>query len=924
MVRTLWVGVVLGLAGCPESVPPATDEQAPSTRAYAITPSGTELAFVDGALLVPTSTLLVRIEADEAATVYYTTDGAEPTRQGAGVARNAVALTLDTDTTVRWFAEDLAGNAGPPGRVEVRFDREAPEADVMPNGGSFSGFVEVVVRPSEPVAIWWSTNGVAPSPGRPNTEAGEAAPDLPLRLRLTESTTLRVLMQDPAGNAVFLESVDFEIDGDAPVTHVEPPEGDYVAPVEVRLSTDDPTATIHYTLDGTAPGAESPVYNQPFVVAETTTVQVSAVDAGGNAEIPQTVRYRIGTRAPGPPEVASDGLNFPVEGGLWLAASLLEAAGPLAGADGPVFGADWAAWAMGRDAIDATVFQGGLGLHASRATSVAQAAGAPDAPADANNNGSALDETWAARVARFGSAAGAVVPQGIHPTALFYVQANAAFSRPLWDGLRPDGLPRSEDDFTRLRWEGARGGDREVTPGASAAGLRALVARARAGTAGRHRPGAGGLASVEPVVSLRCGGCHRAGGAEPQLTEMSDYFSAGLVVPGDVGSPLLGLLSGTLPHFGDAAVPTRVAAVRAWIEAGAQVGPGEESPAVVGTEGREGLLGLLAAETAGRGLEVLAEDFFFSPQNRRLVAAGTGAGTYVAARVAVTEGEGGTDLPRTLDTLTVRGPTFDTRGHARLARALHDAVKLGVDRPEVFEIGTLSGDEALPAIAARLLPIVLDALITHGLRTEGGFEAQPNPGEPDGDLDALATAEAAMALLIGGRSAEAQAALRALETLVDAQGDVRTRGAAEAAGDRPLLAVQLTALEAFARAAADGDATSMRSAQALWTRLETGWWDAQAEIWQSTLGLADSAWTPDLAARAVDALRAAHRMGLPEAEARLATLVERVVRGGLLVAETWRSGEHSGDGDSDHDGVPGVGALAPDGAAPVFYRLITF
>ena len=76
--------------------------------------------------------------------------------------------------------------------------------------------------------------------------------------------------------------------------------------------------------------------------------------------------------------------------------------------------------------------------------------------------------------------------------------------------------------------------------------------------------------------------------------------------------------------------------------------------------------------------------------------------------------------------------------------------------------------------------------------------------------------------------------------------------------------------------------------------------------------------------RALDALGAGQRIGLAGARERRAALFDRVVLGGLLIAESWLTGEFSPDRDTDQDGVPGPLGTPPDGAAPVFRRLVTF
>src|SRR5271155_5689802 len=74
-------------------------------------------------------------------------------------------------------------------------------------------------------------------------------------------------------------------------TTVTPPQTQVAAPavttkaaqngaVIVSLATSTSGATIHYTVDGTAPSAASPIYQAPFLVASNVTVKSYATVSG--------------------------------------------------------------------------------------------------------------------------------------------------------------------------------------------------------------------------------------------------------------------------------------------------------------------------------------------------------------------------------------------------------------------------------------------------------------------------------------------------------------------------------------------------------------------------------------------------------------------------------------------------------------------
>jgi hypothetical protein len=84
----------------------------------------------------------------------------------------------------------------------------------------------------------------------------------------------------------------------APVSSVPP--GRYTSAKSVSLGDDDPTATVHFTLAGTTPTADSPAFTSPIAVADTMTINAVAVDPAGNTSPKSSFAFTIGPPAPGP------------------------------------------------------------------------------------------------------------------------------------------------------------------------------------------------------------------------------------------------------------------------------------------------------------------------------------------------------------------------------------------------------------------------------------------------------------------------------------------------------------------------------------------------------------------------------------------------------------------------------------------------
>lgn len=93
----------------------------------------------------------------------------------------------------------------------------------------------------------------------------------------------------------------------------------FVDSATVSLQAPDGQAPVRYTLDGSEPGAASPLYEKPFTIDRTTTLK--AVCLGQDGETSATAAFTIAKLAPAPavpaPEKAGPGLAFAYYEGQW-------------------------------------------------------------------------------------------------------------------------------------------------------------------------------------------------------------------------------------------------------------------------------------------------------------------------------------------------------------------------------------------------------------------------------------------------------------------------------------------------------------------------------------------------------------------------------------------------------------------------------
>src|SRR6185369_5855475 len=109
---------------------------------------------------------------------------------------------------------------------------------------------------------------------------------------ITKSTTLKFFSRDSALNSEALKSVVYTIsDTSPPVTTASRSGGTYTTPQTVTLTVNEP-ATIYYTVDGSEPTTDSPVYG-PIHISRSTTLKFFARDIAGNIETIKSETYTI-------------------------------------------------------------------------------------------------------------------------------------------------------------------------------------------------------------------------------------------------------------------------------------------------------------------------------------------------------------------------------------------------------------------------------------------------------------------------------------------------------------------------------------------------------------------------------------------------------------------------------------------------------
>jgi hypothetical protein len=270
-----------GNEGSPRSELYIVDSLAPTTTA---TPPAGAYQGVD----------VVVLEADEAATIYYTTDGTDPTTSSASGPSPVTIADIVDGRVIRFFAVDHLGNSETIKEASYVVDPLAPVTRASPPGGQFQSLDQITLTSNEPATIYYTTDGSEPTLDSPS------AADVVLLDSLAAVFTVRFFAVDALGNREGVLSESYVIDGDAPQVRAQPAGGRFSRPPIVLLTSDEP-ATIYYTTDGSPPDPSSPSAIDPVVLNEISdgmVVRYFGVDPLGNVSAEQSDTYILDPGVP--------------------------------------------------------------------------------------------------------------------------------------------------------------------------------------------------------------------------------------------------------------------------------------------------------------------------------------------------------------------------------------------------------------------------------------------------------------------------------------------------------------------------------------------------------------------------------------------------------------------------------------------------
>jgi hypothetical protein len=219
--------------------------------------------------------------------IRFTIDGSEPTE-----ASMTYVAPIDAAAPLMVKARAFRKDWEPSDTVTGFYKITGTVADpgVNPPGGTFTTPPKVTLATSTPEAqVRYTLDGSLPTPTSP-LYAGS--------LTVTASSTLTVRAYKDDWAPSRMARAVFIVTGRVAEVAIDPPAGTYQEDFRVVLSTATPDARIHYTLDGSAPNAGSPVYRLPVLVSDSVTLRAAALKpAWDPSPVAEAVYSLTGTAA---------------------------------------------------------------------------------------------------------------------------------------------------------------------------------------------------------------------------------------------------------------------------------------------------------------------------------------------------------------------------------------------------------------------------------------------------------------------------------------------------------------------------------------------------------------------------------------------------------------------------------------------------
>jgi len=228
--------------------------------------------------------------------IHYTTDGSDPT---AVSTLYTGPLRLTTTSTVKAIAARAGWDSSTPVAETYRFFYGTLDAPVFaPAPGTYQGQVSVTIGAQTGAGIRYTTDGSVPT-------VDSRIYSGPIVVSASETIRAQAFRRDYGDSAIVAGA--FGIAARTPV--ILPSTGTYTSAQSIRITDASPLAQIHYTLDGSEPTAQAPLYAGPFTISDPTVVKARAF--GGGLIDSAVATASLTFQTPAPTAAPSQGVYLP-------------------------------------------------------------------------------------------------------------------------------------------------------------------------------------------------------------------------------------------------------------------------------------------------------------------------------------------------------------------------------------------------------------------------------------------------------------------------------------------------------------------------------------------------------------------------------------------------------------------------------------
>ena len=227
------------------------------------------------------------------AIIRYTLDGSPVTKNSSTI--QPIPITETTKITAIAFKDNQPNSSAYNGNFTLRL---TPPTVNPPGPKQFADVLNVKLTSACPGAnIFYTLDGKT----TPSSASTPISLDPNVLISVDNTTLMAIVIKGAVSSPVSINlyTKSPSIFNVAPPV-IQPLSRDFYDSVTIHIKSQDPTAQVRYTLDGSVPTLTSTLYQDPFVIKESRITKARAFPITGNSEA-SLVREEIFTQLPSPP-----------------------------------------------------------------------------------------------------------------------------------------------------------------------------------------------------------------------------------------------------------------------------------------------------------------------------------------------------------------------------------------------------------------------------------------------------------------------------------------------------------------------------------------------------------------------------------------------------------------------------------------------